>query len=128
MVSSLFFVEILYAEGDSLQLLFCASLGRDLEPGSGKSAGTVEGKDTWAMTSLKPLPFLAVGWGICLVHISKPQGTWLSFLHLCHPAYRIQGVLERIAEHNVKKAVLIGGSKHICNTGQHTPAQQRRFT
>lgn len=109
----------------AFNLLFCASLGRDLEPGSGKSAGTVEGKDTWAMTSLKPLPFLWVGWGICLAHISKPKGTWLSFLHLFHPAYRIQGVLERIAEHNVKKAVLIGGSKHICYTGQHTPAQQR---
>lgn len=45
----------------AFNLLFCASLGRDLEPGSGNSAGTGEGKDTWAMTSLKPLPSLCGG-------------------------------------------------------------------
>ena len=80
----------------AFNLLFCASLGRDLEPGSGKSAGTVEGKDTWAMTSLKPLPFLWVGWGICLVHISKPKGTWLSFLHLVTQPTEYKGCLNEL--------------------------------
>lgn len=56
-------------KGTAFSLLFCASLGRDLDPGSAKSTGTVEGKDTWAMTSLKPLSSL---WGgVCVLSIFK---------------------------------------------------------
>lgn len=111
-------------KGTALGLLFCPSLGRDLEPGSGKSTGTVERKDIWAMMSLKSLSSLW-WWDVCLVHASKPKGTWLSFLHLCHPAHSIKWVLEQIAEQSVKRVVLIGGNKHICYSGQHTPAQRR---
>lgn len=123
--SSLLLVEILYAEGDGLQLVILCFFGQRLRARKWKQRRHRRGKRHLGNDIIEAPPIPLWGWGICLVHVSKPKGTWLSFLHLCHPAYRIQAVLERIAEQSVKRAVLRGGSKHIFYPGQHTPAQKR---